>query len=415
MILRNMKILNGHEDMEPIPGKAIVIEDGKIKGIIDDNGEGIDLQGAYLLPGLINLHVHIPASGMPTKRKLDYEKLGKLLNLGIARSVIKKMCEKYIKAELNSGTTTIRAVGGVLDFDSQLRDKFADSGPRILAANTAISVPGGHMVGSVARAAHSAEEAVRMADELDKQHPDLIKLMITGGVLDADVPGSPGVLKMPPEYVKAACDRAHELGYPVAAHVEGTEGMIVALENGVDTIEHGGKPNKHVIKLFCETGSALVATLSPVMPFSQLDPKLMNLSDIDQLNGSALHLHMQRCIIECLKNGITVGLGTDTGCPYTTHYDFWRELYYFVQYCGVTNKFALHTATEVNAKIAHIDDETGTVDIGKSADFMVVSSNPLEDLTVLRKPTDVIFKGEIIHDPKIRKISAVERELDRLL
>lgn len=415
MILRNCKILNGHADMEPIEGKAIVVEDGKISDIIDDNGEGVDLNGGYIIPGLIDLHIHIPANGKPAKKKTDYQKLGKLLKFAAVKIVIKSMCRTFIKQELLSGTTTVRAVGGVLDFDSKIRDQISETGPRILAANSAISVPGGHMTGSVALPVKSAEEAVQMVEDLHKQNPDLIKLMITGGVLDADVPGEPGVLKMPSEYVKAACDKAHELGYKVAAHVEGTEGMIVALENGVDTIEHGGRPNKKAIDLFKKTGAAVVATLSPVIPFSQMDPSIMNLSKVDQLNGSVLHFNMVRLYTECLENGIPVGLGTDTGCPFVTHYDFWRELCYFVKYCNVTPQFALHTATEINSKIAGIDDIAGTIDVGKSADFVVVKDNPLDDLTTLRNPTDVIYKGHITHNPQMKKFDICETELDKML
>ena len=89
-------------------------------------------------------------------------------------------------------------------------------------------------------------------DKAKSQNVDLIKLMITGGVLDAKEKGVPGELKMPPEMVKAVCDRAHQLGYKVAAHVESSEGVRVALENGVDSIEHGAKLDDEMIALFKE-------------------------------------------------------------------------------------------------------------------------------------------------------------------
>lgn len=96
----------------------------------------------------------------------------------------------------------------------------------------AISVEGGHMAGSLAYIAKSADEARDYVRQIAKDHPDIIKLMITGGVLDAKVKGEPGELKMPGEYVKAACDEAHRLGLKVAAHVESPEGVRVALEMG---------------------------------------------------------------------------------------------------------------------------------------------------------------------------------------
>ena len=422
--LTNMHLLNGHADMKPQTGLAVLVSDGRFEKILPESEipEGYevkDLGGKYLLPGLINLHVHMPTGGKSSAKKTDYAKLAQtLLKYGLVRWVLKKMGESHAKTQLLSGTTTIRAVGGIMDFDTKLRDKIKAGkavGPRMLAANYAVSVPGGHMTGSVALPAHSVEEAVVMVENLAETGPDLIKLMITGGVLDAEVPGEPGVLKMPPEYVKAACEKAHWLGYKVAAHVESTEGLLVALENGVDSIEHGGKPTDEVMELFKKTGSVLVATLSPTVPFSEMDQSVSGVSDMDLLNGKALFKNIKDCTIRCLKEGITVGLGTDTGCPYITHYDMWRELWYFVQCCGVTPAFAIHTATMVNAGIAGLSDETGSIDEGKSADYMVVDRDPLQDLTALREPSMVSVFGKYLEDPKPKKNPKVEEALDTLM
>ena len=101
-------------------------------------------------------------------------------------------------------------------------------GPRILAGNTGISVPGGHMAGSLAYAVTSPEEAVEKVRRIAKGNPDLIKLMVTGGIMDAEKEGEPGVLKMSPEIIEAACEEAHRIGLPVSAHVESTEGVLAA-------------------------------------------------------------------------------------------------------------------------------------------------------------------------------------------
>lgn len=416
MILKNMYILNGHEDMEPISGKAIVIKGEKIVDIIDESdipadAEVRDLGGHYLLPGLINLHVHMPLNGAPTKKKINYKRLASLLRFGVVRAVIRKMCATNAKTALMAGTTTIRAVGGVLNCDTEVRNKINSGkliGPRILAADTAIGVEKGHMDGSVAVAAHSAEEAAQMVRDHDAAKPDLIKLMITGGVLDAKVPGEPGDLKMPAEYVKAACDAAHELGYMVAAHVEGPEGMVVALENGVDTIEHGGKMTDEIIELFQKTGAKLIATLSPTIPFTKMSTEETGFSDMDVLNGTALFNYMVDLYKVCLEKKITIGLGTDVGCPYVTPYDMWRELSYYCKFIGVEPKFAIYSATLLNAQIAQIDGETGSVDVGKSADFMVVKDNPLENIEALRQPSHVFFKGSEVDISKMKKNERVE-------
>lgn len=415
----NGKVLTGHENMVP-EEKVIFVENGVISKI-EDYGAGtagykvIDLGGKYIMPGLINMHIHIPASGKPKKGKTNYDALAKLLKFGVVRAVIKKMCASYIQDELLSGTTTVRAVGGVLDFDTDLRDKINDGkavGPRILAANYAISVPGGHMTGTVALPAHSVEEAVQMVEDLDKYKPDHIKLMITGGVLDAVVPGEPGVLKMPPEYVKAACDKAHELGYKVAAHVESNEGMVVALKNGVDTIEHGGKSSEETTALFKEKGAALISTISPALPFAVMDQAVTGLSDTDLINGKALYENIIDGVKAALAAGIPVGLGTDVGCPYITHYNMWRELVFYTKCCNVSNAFALYSATLLNATIAGIDKITGSIDMGKSADLIVTEGNPLEDLHTLRDVKMVMFKGKMIDNSKLKKMPEVEKALD---
>ena len=425
--LTNSVILDGTKDMKPVKGMAVLVDDEKIADIVreGDIPEGyrkIDLGGAYLLPGLINLHVHLAASGKPPKegqKPTDYKKLFKLLTGSrIIMAVLQKMTAGYAKTELMSGVTTIRAVGGVLDMDSRVRDRIKTGkaiGPRILAANTGVSVPGGHFAGSIATEAESPEQAAEHVRKIASTGPDLIKLMITGGVMDASAEGEPGVLRMPPETVKAACDEAHKLGYTVAAHVESPEGVRVALENGVDTVEHGARMNEETIALFRERGAALVSTLSPALPYAEFDLSESHALPIAKKNGKIVMNGIIDCTKQCLKNGIPVGLGNDVGCPFILHYNFWRELYYFHKYVGVSESDALYHATLGNAKIVRIDSETGSIEKNKFADMIVVKSNPLEDLTVLRNVLMVITKGKMIKNPKVKHMKKVDELLDRYM
>ena len=169
---------------------------------------------------------------------------------------------------------------------------------------------------------------------------DLVKLMITGGVLDAAEKGTPGELKMKPEMVKAVCDEAHRLGYTVAAHTESPEGVKVALENGVDSIEHGAKMDDETVRLYKERGAFLCTTISPALPYALFDTAISGASEKDQYNGKIVFDGVVESAKTALANGIPVGLGNDVGCPYITQYDFWRELCYFHKYCGVSNRFA---------------------------------------------------------------------------
>ena len=421
----NGKILNGKKDMSAEEGLCVLVDGEKISKILplrEANTEGykiIDLNGKYLMPGLINMHVHLAGNGKPQKKQRDNEKLVKtIMSTALTRAIAYKMVSGFAKTELMSGVTTIRTVGGLADFDTKLRDdilKGKKAGPRIIAANQGISVPGGHMAGSVAIAARSVDEALEILEKGKSEGVDIVKLMITGGVLDAKEKGVPGELKMPPETVKAICEKAHAEGYKVAAHVESTEGVKVALENGVDSIEHGAKPTDEIIELFKKRHAFLCTTISPALPYALFDRSVSNASEIEKYNGKIVFEGITECAKAAIENDIPVVLGNDVGCPWITQYDFWRELYYFHKYVGVTNAFALYSATSLGAEMAGIGSETGTIEEGKFADMIVTAKNPLDDLRVLRRIETVIARGKVYDKPKVKINKRVERELDKYL
>ena len=420
----NGKILDGTKDMQVQSGLYILVQDGIITDIVPgtadlQNYNIIDLQGNYILPGLINMHVHLAGNGKPQKKQRDNEKLvHTIMGSSLTRKIAYKMVSGFAKDELLSGVTTIRTVGGLGDFDTRLRDEIeagTKTGPRILAANQGISVPGGHMAGSVAIAAETVDDALSQLAKSEEEKVDLIKLMITGGVMDVKEKGVPGELKMSPEMVRAVCQKAHEDGYLVAAHVESPEGVRVALENGVDAIEHGAKLSDDMIKLFKERGAFLCTTISPALPYALFDRSVTNATEVEQYNGNVVFEGIIACAKAALEHDIPVVLGNDVGCPWITQYDFWRELYYFHKYVGVSNAFAIYTATRRSAELAGIGHITGSIEKGKSADMLVISGNPLEDLRALRHPEMVITRGTILNHPKIRKRKQVETELDKFL
>ena len=422
--LKNAVILDGTKDMEPLRGQSVLVEGETIVGLVPAGSEPmgfepVDLSGKYLMPGLFNMHVHLAGSGKPQKKQRDNEKLVKtIMGSGLTRAVAYSMVRGFARDELMSGVTTIRTMGGLGNFDSRLRDEIAagrQDGPRILAANQGISVPCGHMAGSVAIAARSIDEALAHLEQSEREGVDLVKLMITGGVLDAKEKGVPGELKMAPEMVKAICDRAHAAGYVVAAHVESPEGVRVALENGVDSIEHGAKPNDEILRLFRERGAFLCTTISPALPYALFDRSVSNASEVEQFNGNVVFEGIIECAKAALANNIPVVLGNDVGCPWITQYDFWRELYYFHKFVGVSNAFALYTATSRSAELAGLGDVTGTVAAGKCADLIVTAENPLDDLRALRHVEQVMARGRLYAHPKFRERKNVTAELDKFL
>lgn len=423
----NGTILDGTKDMRPISGRILLTENDKISEILSEPNslqelsakgyEMIDLEGGYIMPGLINMHVHLAGNGKVHKKPRDNTKLVKMIfSNPVSSAAARFLVRKFAEIELNSGVTTVRTVGGLKDLDSKLRDEINSGkvrGPRILAANEGISVPGGHMAGSVAVVASSIDDAVRHVHHCKEVGTDLVKLMVTGGVLDAKEKGTPGEMKMRSEMIKAVCDEAHKLGMRVAAHVESTEGMVVSLKNGVDSIEHGAKPTEEVIRLFKERGAFLVTTLSPALPFAYFDRSVSYASEIEQFNGNLVFEGIRDCAIAALENDIPIALGNDVGCPWITQYDFWRELQFFHKFTGVSRSFALHTATLKNAELAGIGDITGSIELGKCADMIIAKENPLEDLCALRNVSMVVARGELIKNLKVKRNAKIDYMLDQ--
>ncbi|WP_417118460.1 amidohydrolase family protein [Olsenella phocaeensis] len=419
----NATVIDGTLEAQPQEGRCVLVADGRIESV--DAGTApsgyrvVDLGGRFLLPGLINMHVHLAGNGSPKSGGKDPKKtVDAIFATPVGAAVAHLMVAGFAKAALMGGVTTVRTVGGLRDLDTRVRDEIAAGrriGPRILAANEAVSVPGGHMAGSVAVAATTVEEALAAVDAACDQNADLVKLMITGGVMDARAKGEPGEMKMPPEMVRACCDRAHARGRIVAAHVESLEGVRAALEGGVDSIEHGARPDEDTMALFAERGSFLVTTLSPALPYALFDRSVSGASEMAQFNGKVVFDGIRECSKAALAAGVPVALGNDVGCPWIAQYDFWRELVYFHKYVGASNALALHTATLGNARLAGIDRVTGSVEEGKDADLVVCARNPLEDLKALREVDMVMARGILVRHPHVRRNALLDRELDKFL
>lgn len=431
-VFRDATVLDGTENMEPRIGRTVLVEDGRIAAVgpaaeVDApmGAREIDLGGAYLLPGLINMHVHLCGSGRPTSAG-DAGALMKRLDNPVGRAIVRGLLRKRAQQQLASGVTTVRGAGDPLYGDIAVRDEFNAGkhvGPRLIASGTGVTVPGGHGAGLFAQIAESPEDAAELVREIAAHGADVIKLFVTGGVFDAEKVGEPGVLRMSEEVARAACEAAHRLGLSVMAHVESTEGVRVALRAGVDTIEHGAPMTPEIVDLY--RGGAgtqlegrtpsVTCTISPALPFVKLPLEKTHSTEVQKANGDIVCEGIVQSARDALAAGIPVGLGTDSSCPYVTQYDMWREVAYFAKYVGVSNAFALHTATAVNARLLGLGDETGTVEVGKSADLIVVDANPLDDLSALRDVRHVMCRGAFVERPRVKHIAELDEELDWIM
>jgi imidazolonepropionase-like amidohydrolase len=383
--------------------------------------EVIDLTGKYLLPGLINMHAHLFGSGKPSKSMgggASQQRLIKMLSSKLGMVMLKSMIKTNLQTILNSGVTSVRGVGDLFYSDILTRDalnagKFV--GPHTYVSGPAVTVPGGHGDGSFAITGSTVEELAAQTELVCSHKPDLIKTCVTGGVLDAKKEGEPGELKMSVEQTKAVCDVAHAHGYKVASHTESTEGLKVALEAGVDTIEHGAVMTDEIVSLFKSKGAALICTISPALPLAQLDSSVTLLPPVAKVNAKVVADGVIEGAKSAVAAGIPVGLGTDASCPFVSQYNTWAELYWFQKYVGVTNAFAIYSGTLQNARILGIGDKTGSVEVGKWADLIVTDNNPLEDLKALRNVTMVMCAGQLVKEPKLKKNPAIEEQIDKLL
>ena len=136
---------------------------------------------------------------------------------------------------------------------------------------------------------------------------------------------------------------------------------------------------------------------------------------MQKINGDIVCSGIIESAKQALAAGIPVGLGTDSSCPYVTQYDMWREVAYFAKYADVSNAFALHTATQVNAQLLGLGDICGTIEVGKEADIITVKSNPLDDLSALREVTHVMARGVLADKLRVKHLSKLDAELDWIM
>jgi imidazolonepropionase-like amidohydrolase len=389
---------------EPLSEQTIVVEDGKIKEIVagyaTPPGEAkvIDLKAKFMLPGLIDCHVHLLGQLSP-KAKLE------AVEYGVPMIALRGAHHARITVE--AGFTTVRDLGAGVNADSifALREAIAKSlipGPRILAVGATISPTGGHgqtygyrrdilefLFASPGRC-DGVEGCRRAVREQVSRGADHIKLVATAGVL-SDIKAGLDQQFLDEELVSIV-EAAHRLGRKVSAHAHGAGGINAALKAGVDSIEHGSFLDDASIALFKEKGAYLVPTVIAGFTVMESAKTQDFLSPAQEEKALKVGAAIQDALRRAYGAGVKIAFGTDMGVG--QHGQNAKELKLMVD-AGMPPSEVIKAATINAADLLAITDAAGTVTAGKSADIIAVDGNPLEDITQLERVRFVMARGTV--------------------
>lgn len=392
----------------------------------DASYEMIDCQEQFILPGLINAHAHLFGSGKSLDLSVGewaIKLLFRFLGTSLGKKVLRRQMHKHAQIELQTGVTTIRSVGEMYYQDVALRDLYHqknESAPNLYVSGPLLSITGGHGAPYLAIESDSPWDARKSVRLNTRQGVDWIKICVTGGVTDAKRIGEAGALQFTAEEVEAICEEAHKNGIMVAAHVQSTEGIRLALKAGVDTIEHGAPMDEEIIALYKNNPkslrgfSALVPTFQAAAPFALLDRSLTKLNPTIYENGKIIYQGMLESFKQAQANDILTGVGNDASVSFVTHYDFWRELAFLVNHLAVTPHKALKMTTSDNAKIMGIDPIIGEIKVGKTADLLLFKENPAVKIEALKNVQQVIKKGKRVTKTEVKHYSTIDQLLDQV-
>lgn len=378
-----------------ITDAVVLIEGERITAIgpageitIPADAEVIEVGGAWLIPGLMNMHVHL---GLVLPGKLEAELAHETegeLTLRMAQAA---------RETLQAGVTTIRLPGDQRHGDLALKKAIARgqaAGPRIFSAGEALAITGGHGSEHGQTYNDGPYELIKAARREISAGASWVKVMISGGI--ATNGGGIAEALMTPEEIKAVVDAAHRFGAKVAAHSGSPQATTVAVDAGIDSIEHGYFLDRPVLKKMAKAGTWYVPTIVVSQPatapfFEKIGSPQWYLDRRDSVGK----VHWQ-ALQMAIEEGVNIGLGTDQlpGEPNDGTTATAREAQYYVE-AGMTPLQALRSATIETARMLGAEADIGSLEVGKYADIVVLAEDPTKDIKALRDIRLVMKGGEV--------------------
>ena len=395
-VLKNGLLIDG-SGRDPIPNAVVVIRGDKIEAVgtlaeFDQTAfespdhEVIDVGGKVVMPGLINCHDHMDDRyGLGTYQ----EKAALPLDWKAFRGA------RNALLSLQEGTTTVRDLGCKQSMGLSMKKAIAQGlilGPRIVTCGEPISMTGGHGW-EMNIEADGTNEVRKAARKLLKAGVDFIKVMGSGGYLEISK-DQPWSLQLSEEEMRVAFEEAKKAGKKTTVHAHPPVAIKAAIAAGVDCIEHGGLMDRETAELMARKGIFLVPTLAESWVMAEQGLELGR--PVWLVEASRKHMGKSQTLKLAVQAGVKMAVGTDVAASMAKEMELMQE-------GGLGAMEVLVAATRNGAELCDILDETGTIEVGKSADVIVIDGNPLKDMRDMCK-VDLVFKqGQMYHPADLAK------------
>ena len=382
--------------------KSIVVADGLIKSVEDGyitpkkDDKLIDLKSKTVMPGLMDMHVHIEHESGPKRYEETFRE---------NESYIALKATQFCERTLSAGFTTVRDLGGS-GINVSLRDAIKNGiikGPRIYTCEKSIATTGGHAdptngvkddlkgdPGPKEGVINSPEEAAKAVRQRYKNGADCIKITSTGGVLSVASDGTGPQFTI--EEIQAIVKASNDYNFVTAAHAHGTEGMKRAVLGGIHSIEHGTFMTEEVMDLMIEKGTYYVPTISAGKFVADKARTPNFYPKVIAKKALEVGPQIQATFAKAYKRGVKIAFGTDSGV--SLHGDNAKEFVFMVE-AGMSPMESIQSATKNAAQLMRIYNTTGSIAPGKIADIIAVYDDPTQDINTMLNVVFVMKEGDV--------------------